>query len=170
MKAPSFKGLRPSSPASSRTKQANPPRDTGPELSLRRALWRLGLRFRTHAADLPGRPDIVMRGLKIAVFCDGDFWHGRHWPILKRALRRRANPTYWIAKINSNKQRDKLTRRKLRRLGWHVVSLWESDIQRNPEQAALVVKTVVDSRLRISELVLRSGPQGRATPRSGRTA
>ena len=77
MKAPSFKGLRPSSPASSRAKQANPSRDTRPELSLRRALWKLGLRFRTHAPDLPGRPDIVVRGVKLAVFCDGDFWQCR---------------------------------------------------------------------------------------------
>ncbi len=167
MKAPSFKGLHPSSPGSSRAKQANRPRDTGPELALRRALLRLNLRFRTYPGDLPGRPDIVMRGLKIAVFCDGDFWHGRHWPILKRALRRRANSTYWIAKIKSNEQRDKVSRRKLRRLGWFVVSLWEGDILRDPERAALMVKSMVDSRTKA--LASLRCAQGRARARNGRT-
>jgi len=170
MKAPSFKGLSPSSLASSCAKQANPCRNTRPELSLRRALWKLGLRIRTHATDLPGRPDIVMRRLKIAVFCDGDFWHGRCWPALKRALQQRANPSYWIAKIGTNRQRDTRSRRALRHLGWHVISLWETDIQRDPEQAALVVKAAVDSRFETRAKGLRGGTQRRTTPRKGSTA
>ena len=168
MKAPSFKGYRPSSPASSRAKQANPPRDTRPERLLRRTLWKLGLRFRTHASDLPGCPDIVVRRVKIAVFCDGDFWHGRRWPALRRALQRRANPSYWVAKIGSNRLRDARSRRRLRRLGWRVIGLWESDIQRDPKGAALAVKAEVDSRLK--KVAKGSDAQRRTTPRRGSTA
>lgn len=165
MSAPSFKGLTPSSAASSRAKRANRARDTSPELALRRALWGLGVRYRIHATDLPGRPDIVLRKARVAVFCDGDFWHGRGWRALRLALQRRANASYWIAKIKSNRLRDARSRRALRRLGWHVIALWETDIKRDPEQAARVIKTAVEARL-----VQAKPGQRRAPPRKGSAA
>lgn len=140
--------------------QANRARDTTPELALRRALLKLGLRFGTHATDLPGRPDIVLRRARVAVFCDGDFWHGREWPALRRALQRRANASYWIAKIRANRLRDKRTRRALRRMGWHVVSVWESEVTRDPHRAALSVKVAVS--LRLPPAVAQRGSHRRA--------
>jgi DNA mismatch endonuclease (patch repair protein) len=169
--APSYAGFRPSSDASSRAMQANRARDTLPELQLRQALSRLGLRYRLHSSGLPGRPDIVFPRARLAVFCDGDFWHGRRWRALRRALKRRANAAYWIAKIGTNRQRDTRSRRALRRLGWHVVSLWETDIRRDPEHAALVVMAAVDSRLPSSRQEQRRVVrQRRPAVRKGNTA
>jgi DNA mismatch endonuclease (patch repair protein) len=140
---PSFDGFRPSSVEASRIKKANRSRDTLHEVELQDALKSLGLDFERHREDLPGKPDIVFPLNRVAVFCDGDFWHGRNWPTLRRALQRRANPSYWIAKIRANRQRDVRCRRALMRLGWLVVSLWETDIRRNPESAALTLKELI---------------------------
>lgn len=152
IRVPSFSGFRPSSPASSRAKRANPARDTIPELCLRRALWRLGLRYQTHWRKLPGRPDIVFCKAKLAIFCDGDFWHGRNWTKLHAALRRRANQSYWTAKIAANKARDERTRRAIRRRGWKVVRLWETDIKRDPDSVAFQLKKILITRLRAIEV------------------
>ncbi len=147
IQTPSFSGYRPSSEASSRAKQANPARDTLPELYLRRALWRLGLRYRTHWPKLPGRPDIVFPKATLAIFCDGDFWHGRNWTKLQAALRRRANQSYWIAKIAANKARDERTRRAIRRRGWQVVRLWETDIRKDSDSVARQLRKILITRL-----------------------
>lgn len=141
IRAPSFAGFRPASPASSRAKAANRPRDTGHELALQTALRQIGLRFETHRADLPGRPDVVFEREKLAVFCDGDFWHGRNWRRLSGLLARRANAAYWIAKIDANRRRDLRVRRSLKCEGWTVVRVWETDILRDPESVASSLRT-----------------------------
>lgn len=142
---PSFIGLLPASEAASRAKRANRKRDTKPELLLRRALWALGLRYRTCARDLPGRPDVTFRASRVVVFCDGDFWHGRNWALLKRQLRRRHNSDYWIAKIGRNRDRDILHTSYLARDGWLVLRLWESDIVRDPGSAAIFVRDAINN-------------------------
>ena len=103
---PRYGSFQPSSETASRIKRRVGSRGTRSELLLRRALWAEGLRYRLHRKDLPGKPDIVFPRQKIAVFCDGDFWHGRYWPALQEKLRSRANPDYWIPKIQSNIDRD----------------------------------------------------------------
>src|SRR5947209_1948897 len=95
-RAPSFKGLRPASEAASRAKRATRKRDTRPELLLRRALGAAGGRYHTHVTGLPGSPDLVFKRARLAVFCDGDFWHGRDWPALRAKLLRRHNADYWV--------------------------------------------------------------------------
>src|SRR5262245_56757014 len=105
-RSPSYVGLRPASEAASRAKRANRKKDTAHELLLHRELWRLGLRYRMHVAGLPGSPDLVFRRARVVVFCDGDFWHGRHWKKLRADLQRRHNAAYWIAKIARNRERD----------------------------------------------------------------
>lgn len=99
-------------------------RGTKPEATVSEAL-RAGSRFtlERHAADLPGEPDIVVRSRRVAIFVHGCFWHGH---ACKRGARvpqtRRA---YWLAKIARNRARDRRVRRRLRRLGWHVFTVWE---------------------------------------------
>ena len=83
-------------------------------------------------AGLPGRPDLVFSRKRLIVFCDGDFWHGRNWPLLRRALQRRANSTYWTAKILANRNRDRRQNRALRHQGWDVVRVWETDVLARP--------------------------------------
>jgi len=145
-KSPSYKGLQPASEASSRAKRANRKTDTQHEVLLRRALWRLGLRYRKNVANLPGKPDIVFPGARVVIFCDGDFWHGRKWLELSRKLENGANPAYWSAKIQSNIERDKRNTAVLQAAGWHVIRLWETDIKKDPVAAARHVQKAVQAR------------------------
>lgn len=142
-KAPSFNGLAPASMASTRAKRGNRRVDTKHEVLLRRALWRIGMRYRKNVTTLPGKPDIVFPGALLAVFCDGDFWHGRNWRELKRKLERGTNATYWSAKIAANIKRDTRNTVLLQRAGWHVIRLWETDIKRDPSGAATLVREAV---------------------------
>jgi DNA mismatch endonuclease, patch repair protein len=102
-------------------------RDTGPELVVRRLLWRLGARYRLDRKDLPGRPDIVMPGRKLAIFVHGCFWHGHD--CARGARVPKANRDYWTGKIGRNRARDIETRAKLEALGWRVEVVWECDLK-----------------------------------------
>lgn len=146
-KAPSFRGLKASSEAAARSKRANRKRDSRHEVLLRRELWRLGLRYRKYAADLPGHPDLVFRRARVVVFCDGDFWHGRSWRRLRKLLEHRHNAEYWIAKIARNRARDRENTKQLSSNGWLVIRLWETDIVRAPAAAARAVQEAVLARL-----------------------
>jgi DNA mismatch endonuclease, patch repair protein len=145
---PSFKGLSAASPSSSRAKKMNRSADTKHECLLRSLLWRQGLRFRKNVPALPGKPDIVFSAASIAVFCDGDFWHGRNWHRLSRKLRTGTNASYWIPKIKNNRKRDRRNDRLLKREGWTVIRLWETDIHRNPQQTAQTIAELVLSSSR----------------------
>jgi DNA mismatch endonuclease (patch repair protein) len=136
IKYPSFARLRPASEASSARMARNRREGGRAELLLRRRLREDGLRFTTQSRDLPGVPDIVFVGSRVCVFCDGDFWHGRRWATARQALLSRHNSDYWVAKIQSNRRRDRVVNRELRRLGWTVLRFWESDVLSNVERAA----------------------------------
>jgi DNA mismatch endonuclease (patch repair protein) len=101
-------------------------RDTGPELVVARRLRRLGLQFEQHVRDLPGRPDFVFRSQKVALFVDGDFWHGWRFPAWRHKLSEK-----WEAKIEGNRRRDARNFRRLRADGWIVVRLWEHQVEKN---------------------------------------
>lgn len=105
---------------------------TKPELVVRRALWRLGARYRLHAKELPGRPDVVMRPARKAVFVHGCLWHLHEGCPLTRVPRSR--PDYWPAKLERNKNRDRGNLEELRRLGWSVEVVWECETR---DQGAL---------------------------------
>jgi DNA mismatch endonuclease (patch repair protein) len=108
-------------------------RDTTPELALRRALWKQGLRYRIYSRQLPGNPDIVFRGARVVVFVDGDFWHGNQWRLrglasLEDQFRHAKRADYWVPKIRRNMVRDADATARLEYGGWKVLRLWESDI------------------------------------------
>ena len=134
-----FDGLAPRSVRTSRVGAANVREHTAPELVLRRALWAAGLRYRLHPVDLPGRPDLVLPRVKMAVFCDGDFWHGRNWRQRKAKLSRGWNGGYWVAKLERNRRRDREVTRQLRGLGWTVLRFWETDVQRDPPSVVMAI-------------------------------
>ena len=94
-------------------------------------MWRKGLRYRKNKRDLPGVPDLVFIGARLAVFVDGEFWHGKDWKNRKIKLKRGHNSAYWMAKIERNIGRDLKCKRKLRKAGWTVLRVWESDIRSN---------------------------------------
>lgn len=146
LKTPTFRGLKPASPAASRSKKANRKTDSRHEVLLRRELTRIGIRYRKNSCKLIGTPDVTIPRAKIAVFCDGDFWHGRDWARLRRALQRRHNADYWVAKILRNRRRDREVSQELARMGWHVLRLWETDILKNPVGAAEIIRDLIDLR------------------------
>lgn len=145
---PSFGGLLPASEkASAAARGASKKADTHCELVLRRELWRHGLRYRLHHPALPGRPDLVLVKHRIAVFCDGDFWHGRDLEIRLAKLAHGNNPRYWIAKIQRNSERDRRQTRALEEAGWIVLRYWETDVLRRPAEIADEILRVVHDRL-----------------------
>lgn len=102
-------------------------KDTAPELMLRRALWELGYRYRKNVKSLPGTPDIAIKKYKVAVFIDGEFWHGYHWAEKKDRIQR--NRDYWIPKIERNMQRDRQVTQQLQAVGWTVFRFWERKLR-----------------------------------------
>lgn len=144
---PSYIGLRPASAGASRAaRAASRKRDTRCELVLRKALWRLGLRYRVDVRSLPGRPDIVFRGARVLVFCDGDFWHGRDLDARVARLARGHNAPYWVAKIRANVERDARHNAALAADGWRVLRFWESEVLSDPVEVASRVASVVRAR------------------------
>ena len=105
--------------------------DTKPELKLKKALWRLGYRYRKNVKQLPGKPDIVYKKYKLAVFVDGEFWHGYEWQDKKQKIK--SNREFWIPKIERNMQRDQLNNQLLSDSGWTVMRLWDKEIKRDLE-------------------------------------
>jgi DNA mismatch endonuclease (patch repair protein) len=103
-------------------------KNTRPELLVRRLIFGMGYRYRLHARDLPGQPDLVFRKLRRVIFIHGCFWH-RH-PAASCALARlpKSRLDFWLPKLDGNKERDKRNRRALARHGWKVLTIWECQL------------------------------------------
>lgn len=120
-------------------------RDTKPELTLRRALWHSGLRgYRKNYQALPGKPDIAYTRYKIAVFVDGEYFHGKDWNNgLKERTKKGANALYWTAKIERNIRHDREVESRLRSLGWQVIRFWSRDVLKNPDECVKRIREAV---------------------------
>ena len=101
-------------------------KDTGPEMVIRKALFANGFRYRLHVKNLPGKPDIVLPKYNAVVIVDGCFWHGHKNCKFFRMPKSRIS--FWRKKIDANRARDVKNRRKLRRLGWNVIQIWECQL------------------------------------------
>ncbi len=129
-----------------RVMAANRAKNTKVELALRRELHARGIRFRLHAREVPGRPDIVIRKYRLAVFVDGDFWHGNAWR--RRGLKRleddfNVNREFWVAKIRRNMERDQEVTQQLKASGWIVFRFWESSLRQDISGAADLVEGAI---------------------------
>lgn len=102
-------------------------KNSKPEMVLRRALWNMGIRFRIHSKDLPGHPDVVIHKYRIAVFVDGEFWHGYQWEQRKGNIK--TNRGFWLPKIERNMQRDRQVNEKLQKLGYTVIRFWGNQVK-----------------------------------------
>ena len=123
-----------------RTMVANRSRNTSPELMLRRALWRAGVRgYRLHSRTLPGRPDVSFSRKKVAVFVHGCWWHG--CPHCGRYRTPKANTEYWVDKLIRNKKRDAVASEKLTDMGFEVVIVWECEVKRDLDQVVSAIVT-----------------------------
>ena len=107
-------------------------KNTKPELLFRKALWKKGIRYRINNKKLPGNPDISIKKYSLAIFIDGDFWHGYHWDEKKEALK--SNQQFWIPKIERNMQRDQEVNNKLGEMGFAVFRFWEHEIKTDLER------------------------------------
>jgi DNA mismatch endonuclease Vsr len=124
--------------------------DTTPELLLRKALWARGVRYRISPAKLHGKPDIVVPANRLAIFVDGDLWHGGQWRrrglvSLDQQFRNIGSKAYWLRKIRRNMQRDCEVTAKLIAEGWRVIRLWEKDITKNLEHCVELTMSVIEN-------------------------
>lgn len=119
--------------------QANRSRNTAPELLLRKILRAAGFTgYRLHRRDLPGAPDVAFTRWRVAVFVDGDFWHGgRKWKPERAS-------DFWVAKIQRNQQRDRYVDAQLAAAGWSVLRFWESDVKGHPDVCADLVAQALE--------------------------
>ena len=116
-------------------------RDTDLERMVRSELHKRGLRFRKNVRALPGSPDVVFKPARVAVFVDGDFWHGYRFPLWQHTL-----SDFWRVKIGKNRERDRRNFRKLRRMGWRVIRLWQHQIERDLDACIERVTSAVRGR------------------------
>lgn len=116
-------------------------KDTGPEKLIRSELHKRGLRFKKHLKSLPGTPDIVFVRAKVAVFIDGDFWHGYRFPQWEHKV-----ADFWKEKINKNRKRDQRNFRKLRKMGWRVIRVWQHEVKKSPQACTQKIIEAVDTR------------------------
>ena len=118
-------------------------KDTKIEVEVRSWLFSRGFRFRKNDKRYPGKPDIVLTKYKIAIFCDGEFFHGKDWEVLKPRLEKSNNGEYWISKISRNRERDDEINKKLLFEGWTVIRFWGNDIKKNTDECVRVVEETV---------------------------
>lgn len=119
-------------------------KDTGLEMRVRSELHRRGFRFRKHVKELPGKPDVVFTKAKVAVFIDGDFWHGYRFPAWEHKV-----SDFWKQKINKNRERDRRNQRKLKEMGWTVIRLWQHDLERDFQECIeRIIAAVNEARSR----------------------
>ena len=123
------------------------------EFLLRKAIWAKGYRYRKNYKNLPGKPDIVLMKYKIAIFCDGEFFHGKDWEILKPRLEKSNNSNFWISKISRNRERDEEVNKQLLFMGWTVIRFWGNDIKKNTDECVKVVEETI-FEMKMSEEIL----------------
>ncbi len=123
-------------------------KDTKIEIKMRKLLWHKGFRYRKNYNQLPGSPDIVLTKQKIAVFCDGEFFHGKNWEELREQLEDSNNSQFWISKIARNIERDDEVNKKLNAMGWIVLRFWGEDIKKHPDECVRVIEeTIFDNMI-----------------------
>lgn len=116
-------------------------KDSAIELILRKELWHRGLRYRKNLNGMIGKPDIVFKGSKVAVFCDSEFWHGYDWENRKTDFK--SHQEFWIPKIERNMQRDVEVTEALESQGWTVLRFWGNDIKKHLSECADTIEKAV---------------------------
>lgn len=127
-----------------RNMQAVKARGSKIEKLLARVLWDRGYRYRKNVASVTGKPDFAFLSLKIAIFCDSEFWHGKDWDLKKHEIK--SNQKFWYQKIEGNIARDREVNRVLAEQGWLVIRFWGKEILKNTAGCANEVAGVVEKR------------------------
>ena len=129
--------------------QSNKSKGTKPELLLAKAMWALGLRYRKNSGSIFGKPDFSFKKYKVAVFVDGEFWHGKDWEQRKAEIK--GNREFWIAKIERNIRRDMEVTGRLKAEGWTVLRFWSNDVVKNAGCHAEKVRQAVREKQGLSK-------------------
>ena len=112
------------------------------EILLRKGLWEQGYRYRISNSKIIGKPDIVFTKRRLAIFIDGDFWHGYDWNNKKKKLK--SNRKYWIPKIERNIQRDAEVTKLLKMQGWQIIRFWEHEVLKEAENCIKKIKEIIN--------------------------
>ena len=120
-------------------------KDSKIEVALRKELWNRGLRYQKNVTSIFGKPDLVFKGKKVAVFCDSEFWHGYNWEERKKDFK--SHQEFWIPKIERNMERDKEVTAELQRQGWMVLRFWGKEIKKNVCGCADIIEKAVRGEL-----------------------
>lgn len=119
-------------------------KDTEIEKLLRKELWHRGLRYQKNVKDIMGKPDIVFKGKKVAVFCDSEFWHGYDWEHKKMEIK--SHREFWIPKIERTMDRDREVTQALEQDGWIVLRFWGKQIKNDLTHCADIVEDALRGR------------------------
>ncbi len=117
-------------------------KDTSIERMLSKELWHRGLRFRKNSRSVYGHPDISIKKYRIAIFCDGDFWHGYDWENREKSIK--SNREYWIPKIERNIRKDIETNHIFSSLGYTVIRVWEHEIRNDLKDTADMIMRYIE--------------------------
>lgn len=113
-------------------------KETQPEIVFRKALWNMGIHYRKNCRKLPGKPDVAIQKYKLAIFIDGEFWHGYNWDTKKETIK--SNRDFWIPKIERNIQRDLEVNAQLQAMGFTVIRFWDHQLKKSlPSCLAIVL-------------------------------
>ena len=127
-----------------RNMQAIKGRETKIEIKLAKGLWARGHRYRKNDKTVFGKPDLTFKRLKIAVFVDSEYWHGKNWE--KEKFRIKTNRKFWWNKIEGNIKRDKTVNKELKRTGWRVLRFWGKEIDKKLELCIFKVEVEIRKR------------------------
>jgi len=117
-------------------------KNTKIEVILSKELWANGYRYRRNDKSVIGKPDFVFKKIKLAIFCDSEFWHGKNWD--SQQARIGTNKIYWINKIQNNINRDKRINERLTNAGWVVIRFWETEIEKRLNDCVLTITDIVN--------------------------
>lgn len=119
------------------------------EQKLAKALWARGYRYRKNVSSIFGKPDIVFLGLKIAIFCDSEFWHGKDWETKKYEIK--SHREFWFKKIQGNIERDNKVNEVLKQEGWIVLRFWGKDIDKRLEYCISEIETIIRKNQKLKQ-------------------
>lgn len=123
-------------------------KNTKEEVLLAKTLWQLGYRYRRNSKYIKGKPDMSFKKYKIAIFVDGEFFHGKDWGTLKQRLN--TNPTFWHTKIERNIQRDKEVNEYLTSHDWTVLRFWSQQVKKDLDGVVAVIKSAIEKAKGVS--------------------
>lgn len=133
-------------------------KNTSIEVILRKALWHRGIRYRVNYKTMPGSPDIAITKYRIAIFCDGEIWHGKDWDNLEKRLKKGKHGDYWVAKITRNMERDREIDQALRFRDWTVLHFWGNDILSKTDECVEAVEETIMDRILDESLIIFEEP------------